>query len=607
MARVPLRSRPVALTVVLLIGAGILIGALAAYRLVRVSRDLTAGKTALVLVEARLKSQDLLGAKQTMAVAHARVVRANTRLHNSPELSLVNLVPVVHQNLRAIRDSVDLAVTLVDGGVRLLDSATPLANAAGRIEVPLHSGAVPVKTVAALRDGIEDLASGLPIKSERPSGLLLFSPVRRLQTAIFDEAVRRHNQFTKLGPALSLLADMSGAQGPRRYLLAIGNEAEMRGSGGMVLSYGTLLAENGKFTLDRFGPIDELALGGPVRTPVPPDYFAQYRPMGPTEIWRNANLTADFSVAGPVMEAMYEAATGKPADGVVQLDSSGLKAILEGIGPTEVADLGTVDATNVERVTLNEAYTLFPDRPARQEILTNVAEAVFRKLVNGAYPTIRPLAEALVRSAEQRHIIMHTAKPSIQRAILSLGGDGYMPDPRSEFVHLTVQNVSANKLDYYLDSELRLTGEWRSGKVGKVRAQIELNNTAPPGGRPPYVFGPNLPDQRQGEYRGWVTLYLPTDSRIVGSDGDFQNPPWLVSEADRAAVHFVAIVPAGERRIVNIDLALPVRRGDRLLLQTLPSPRLRPTTLNVDLDTGNDRLRANIPLTKLRTVSSSGR
>jgi hypothetical protein len=605
MARMPLRSRPVAATIVLLAVAGVLISAAAAYRLLRVSRDLAAGKNALVQVEPRLRANDLAGAKQLMATANARVLRASVRLHNSPELSLINIVPVAHQNLGAVRQSVELALKLVDAGSRLLDTATPLADAAGKIEVPLRAGAIPLKTVTALRDQVEELSAGLPVENERPSRLLLLAPVRRLQTAVFDQAVLRHRQFNKIGPALNLLADMAGANGPRRYMLAIANEAEMRGTGGMILSYGTLLSESGRFALDRFGQIDELALPGPVRTAVPPDYFSQYQQEGPTELWRSVNFTADFAVAGPVMEAMYEAATKARVNGVVQIDSTGLRAILQGIGPIDVPDIGTIDAGNVERVTLNEAYTLFPDRPARIDVLTKVAEAAFHKLVTGDYPSLRPLAEALVAAADQRHVIMHTARPDAQRSIIALGAEGFLPDPRSEFAHLTVQNVSANKLDYYVDSELRLTGQWHPSKLGKVHAEIELHNTAPPGGRPPYVFGPATPELRQSEYRGWVTLYLPLGARIVSSGGTPENPPWLVSEVERSAIHFVAIVPAGERTVVSLDLELPVRQGNRMALQLVPSPRLRPTSLVIDLDGGNERLRGTIPLTKIRTLTTA--
>jgi len=583
----------------------VVVGVAATWRLLRVSRDLTAGKNALVQVEPRLRAEDLAGAKQQMATANRRILRASVRLHNSPALSLVNLVPVVHQNVRAIRQSVDLGVKLVDAGSRLLNAATPLANALGHIEVPLRSGSIPLRTVVALRDQIDDFVGGLPVENDRPSGLVLLPPVRHLQTAVFDEAVLRHRQFDKIGPALTLLADMSGANGPRRYMLAIANEAEMRGTGGMILSYGSLLAADGKFTLDRFGPIDELKLAGPVRTLVPPDYYSQYRPLGPTELWRSANLTADFAVAGPVMEAMYTAATNTDADGVIQIDSTGLKAILAGIGPIQVPDLPTIDANNVERVTLNEAYTLFPDRPARQDVMASVAEAVFRKLVTGDYPSIRGLAESLATAVEQRHVIMHSSRPSAQRSIIALGAEGFMPDARSEFVHMTLQNVSANKLDYYVDSQLRLSGQWHTGKSGKVHAEIEVRNTAPIGGRPPYIFGPSTPQLVQGEYRGWVTVYLPLGARLLGSGGAPENPPWLVSEVDRSAVHFVTIVPAGQSNVVTLDLELPVRQGKQLALQLLPSPRLRPSVLALDIDLGNERLRGTLPLTKVRTLSSA--
>jgi Protein of unknown function (DUF4012) len=602
MARTPLRTRPVAVTLLLLAVVLVLASAVAAYRMFRVSRDLTAGRNALIQVEPRLRATDLAGARQLMTTAQYRVVRARSRLRG-PDLSLINLVPIAHQNLAAVRRSVDLSLKMVDAGSNLLHIAAPLANASGTVEVPLRSGAIPLNIVTALRDQAQALAATLPSERNRPSGLFLLPPVQHLQNIVFDEAVLRHRQFNKVGPALDLLSDMSGANGPRRYMLAVANEAEMRGTGGMILSYGTLLAENGKFTLDRFGQIDQLKLQGPVRTAVPPDYYSQYRPVGPTELWRSVNYTADFAVAAPIMEAMYGAATNTPVDGVVQIDSTGLAAILAGIGPIDVPDVGYIDATNVERVTLNEAYTLFPDRPARQEVLTNVAQAAFHKLVTGDYPTVRVLAQALVAVVDQRHVILHSVHKGPQRSIVALGADGYLPDPRSQFVHMTVQNVSANKLDYYVDTELRLRGQWHQNKHGKLHAEIEVRNTAPPDGRPPYVFGPGAPSLGQAEYRGWVTLYLPAGARILSSGGSPENPPWLVSEVERSAVHFVAIAPPGGRNVVTVDLELPPRLGQRMTLQLVPSPRLRPTTLAIDFDDGSRGVRETLPLTKVRTIT----
>src|SRR5947207_8232440 len=113
MARTPLRSRPIAVTLVLLAVILVLASAAAAYRMLRVSRDLTAGRNALLQVEPRLRAADLAGAKQLMTTAQYRVLGARHRLHG-PDLSLIDLVPVAHQNLAATRRSVDLALKLVD-------------------------------------------------------------------------------------------------------------------------------------------------------------------------------------------------------------------------------------------------------------------------------------------------------------------------------------------------------------------------------------------------------------------------------------------------------------------------------------------------------------
>ena len=55
-----------------------------------------------------------------------------------------------------------------------------------------------------------------------------------------------------------VLADLVGGHGDRTpYLVAVANTAEMRGAGGMILSYG-VLGSDGKVELSHFGRIDEL-------------------------------------------------------------------------------------------------------------------------------------------------------------------------------------------------------------------------------------------------------------------------------------------------------------------------------------------------------------
>src|SRR5207253_10967895 len=131
--------------------------------------------------------------------------------------------------------------------------------------------------------------------------------------------------------SLSLLAEMAGANGPRTYLIAVANAAEMRGTGGMILSYGVINSANGRFTLTRFGPIDDLFLASPAPVEPVPDFVKRFSPFNPTLLWRNVNLSADFTRVGPVLAAMSKAA-GIPVDGAIQIDSMGLSSLLRGIG-----------------------------------------------------------------------------------------------------------------------------------------------------------------------------------------------------------------------------------------------------------------------------------
>src|SRR5436309_10611822 len=115
------------------------------------------------------------------------------------------------------------------------------------------------------------------------------------------------------------------------------------------------------------------------------------------------------------MADMYQTATGTPVDGVIQLDSMALSALLRGIGPVTVPDLGDVNADNAVALTLNEAYTLFPDRPVRQEYLGQVAEAAFRRLLSGDYPSLRALGRQLKGAVDRRNVIFWSSKASGER------------------------------------------------------------------------------------------------------------------------------------------------------------------------------------------------
>ena len=149
--------------------------------------------------------------------------------------------------------------------------------------------------------------------------------------------------------------------------------------------------------------------------------------------------------------------------------------------------------------------------------------------------------------------------PDAERTVEELGADGTLPTIGRDFAALTVQNFSANKLDYLLDTSVRITGERVANRVGRIRAEVTIANTATPGRTSPqYVYGPNVAGQVAGQYIGLVTLYLPKGAGLVGQSGDLsEGRAGAVLENDRTAVGFPVRLAAGETRRVVLDLTLP--------------------------------------------------
>lgn len=602
------RARAVRWGLAVVLGGLALLGGLAALALQRAATDLRGARDDLRTVDALVADGRLGDAEARLDAAFAKADRANRTLHGSLALDLVGALPVVRQNVDSLQRSVGDGLRLVDGGRRVLQVAAPLQDGEGRMEVPLRSGEIPVATVVRVRRELLLAASELPRTGERDGGSLLVGPVRELAEDITEESDRRADQFQDVAHALQVVEELAGADGDRRFLIAVANPAEMRGTGGMVLSYGTLESSGGRFHLGSFGRIDEIKPPGPLpaeEVDLPEDYLRRWAGFDVTQRWRNVTMTADLPTVGPTMLDLYRHATGQEAHGVIQVDPVGLAAILEGTGPVEVPELGRVTAENVVDLTLNEAYVRFPDVEQRSDVLGDVAEAVFDRLVSGEYPSLRPLGEALLDTVAGRHLAMYSSTPRIQAVLGLFGATAALPEPTAEHVHLGVQNVSGNKLDYYLDSSLALTGTRPGGEEGRVRATVTLVNRTPAGATEPrYVLGPFNDDQRAGLYRGIVTLYLPRGATLAGVAGHpVVHPPAVAAEAGRTVVSYTVAVPAQGRSEVVLDLRLPPRPdGDYALLAT-PSGRVRPTALAVDLDTGDGRVRQQVALDRPRSLA----
>src|SRR5262245_12120589 len=102
-----------ALLAVVVVGG---VGAVSAYSVLQIARDLLVAKTNVESVERLLKAGQPAAARAAVTRAQAYVLHANSTLHGSPELNILKALPVARQNLDAMEAAVAVALRLTGGG-----------------------------------------------------------------------------------------------------------------------------------------------------------------------------------------------------------------------------------------------------------------------------------------------------------------------------------------------------------------------------------------------------------------------------------------------------------------------------------------------------------
>ncbi|MGI8686594.1 MAG: DUF4012 domain-containing protein, partial [Acidimicrobiales bacterium] len=287
------------------------------------------------------------------------------------------LVPVVAQHVaagqQAARAGSELALT---------GAETVSASNLGALAVT--DGRVDLDSVRALHDPVARARAGLDdarrkLASAASSAWLLPPLAERLDREIARLDGSRRQAATALALTERLPA-LLGGEGSRRYFLAIQTPSELRGSGGIIGSYGEVTADGGALGVGNFGRDSDLnAKGTPPdrRTlPGPADYRARYARFEPQRIWQNVSVSPHFPAVGEVIAGLYPQSGGAEVDGVIAVDPVALAAFLRLVGPVVVAPWPEpITADNAEQILLHEQYVRL-EGTARTDFLGDVAEAV---------------------------------------------------------------------------------------------------------------------------------------------------------------------------------------------------------------------------------------
>ncbi|CAA9311814.1 MAG: hypothetical protein AVDCRST_MAG16-214 [uncultured Frankineae bacterium] len=510
--------------------------------------------------------------------ASSDVERANAELAGWP-VDVLAAVPVLGRSWDAERAVARTAREVLAGALVLAD---------GLPDVRARPGGVDLTALEQVRRELAGPArrgrAELTRLRSTPDGLTPPQVGRGLaaaSSALGPAVETLERTHTGLGVATGLL----GASGPRSVLVALQNNAELRGAGGYVSTFGTGRLEGGRLSLD---PLQDLVdVADPPeqarRVPSPPEYAEDYGPLsGDTTIWRSWNMSPHVPDSALVGSRIAGTLLGRAPDVVVLLDVPAMGELASLGGNAVVLPDGTkVSADELTDALLVESYAQAgsdgDDQVQRRDDLREAATAAVGRLLAGELPAV-DLLRTLTRLAGGRHLTVWSARPDEQAALVDLGLAGAVETPAGgDLSHVSLNNIGANKLDVYADRRITVDVRLEPDRAHVVQ-RVTVANDAPQG-LVPYVAGV----QRPGTMVSRAELSLPTTATEVSATVD--GRPWPEAPRTGAARQRLATrveTPRGRTTVLEARYVLPVRDG-RYRLRLLPQPLAEQASLSLSV------------------------
>jgi uncharacterized protein DUF4012 len=329
-----------------------------------------------------------------------------------------------------------------------------------------------------------------------------------------------------------------------------------------------LHADKGKVTLGFQNSTTDLP---PLSSPVLPLTAEEKKLFGSTMATdvRDANLTPDFPRAAQLVSAIVGRERGVSFDDVLFVDPVALSAVLKATGPISIGDTRLTAGNAVEKL-LNEPYQRLDTQQKQDAFFAAAAKRTINALLKGGgHP--QALVRQAVRAVEARHILVWSKHPDEQKLLDTsiVSGRLSTPETSSPQVGVYLNDATAGKIEYYLDTDGSIYSFGCKKGVQDVTAQVDLTSSVRTDDKlSPYVTGTGKYTAR-GNIAVNLRIYAPPGGRLTG----------LTVAGKRTSI---AVVQHEGREVSVVPLVIPPREHVRVLASfTARAGQKAPPTLTM--------------------------
>lgn len=474
---------------------------------------------------------------------------------DSPPARLLRVVPVIGQNLGAVR-------AVSEAGVPVLSVAQELQKPLRRIEDGrlLRNGVVRLGIVDALARGLDRQAAALDdlksaLRSNRTGWLLppLWNAFDSYLTQTTDVAATAHDAADVAG----LAGPMLGARGERTYLVMLVNNAELRGSGGILSGLGTITAADGALELGEFYYYADIDDDPPYRrVPAPEDFARRYgRYDADTTHFVNTTLSPDFPDVATVAARAFAATVGVDTDGAILADARSIAALLPRKTGLSVPGAGgtTLTPASLPGYLYSKAYEQLGGASSRRrDAIVDVGRAAFETIVEGGFRG-RSSTAALGRAVAGGHLRVASFDDSEQAVFDRVTAGGNLQAPPGDTVLVAGQNFGGDKLDYWTRRDVEHGCVVTPEEPARCTTRVVTENRVP-AGLPPFVYQ----SRPYGQTRTLLEIFVPEAAEITSVERDGRIAKFVEGDEEgRTSVGVYVTIPRGASSAVVVSYTLP--------------------------------------------------
>lgn len=537
-------------------------------------------------LQRQLTEYNLVAAGPTLAKVRRDADRAH-RLTGDPVWGLAGAVPILGRDLRAART---VSAVLSD----LTTAARPLEAVLPQLDPGLiPAGGGKIDTVALTR-----LAQALPAVSTAVSaGAVSVGELDPTQlrpeigagvSALNEALSAARGPLADAVPMLRTVPTMLGAGGQRSWVVLLQQDAEARGTGGLVGAYAVVKTDRGKIKLVTAQSRGVLDRGPAIPADTLPDGVRALYGKDLNE-WAGFNASPHFAYTGELVSAGWNARSDtRPLNYVAAVDQYVVAAMLAATGPVTVRNT-VVDERNAVDFLSRGVYQKWRNPHVVDAVTTELVDAVFKKFTVGQFD-LPTLITSMRQPLRERRLLLWAADDEEQNELARFQISGSLPTDDGPFAMAVINNGGGNKLDAYLKVHTdyqpgRCTNGTRVGQIA-----VTLTNTAPSTGLPEYVsirsdlakLGLTGRQTRDGSNRILLDIYGPVGSNaaLTSLDGETFAP--VVGIDNNHTVWRVPVpIEAGQRRTVNVVMTTPAVEGDvGTTPVVLTQPMVKPATVS---------------------------